>query len=59
MLLYEQTCMECGKLQKRIRVKAGQDNLLRSKQVDNCFDCSSNKLKTELINKHISFFLIN
>ena len=56
MLLYEQICLECGKLQKRIRIEPGQNNLLFLKVVDNCFDCGSDNLKTELINKHLSFF---
>ena len=55
MLLYEQTCMECGNLLKRIRVKAYQDNLLYSKQMKKCDSCGSNKLKLELINKPLTF----
>lgn len=55
MLFYKQTCLECGELQRRIRIQPGQDILLFEKEIDKCEDCGSDHLKLELINKSFYF----
>ena len=48
MLHYEQSCKDCGKLQKRIHVETYQVQKLYREMLDNCRDCGSDNLKTEL-----------
>ena len=56
MLIYEQSCMECGKIQRRFHLEAwNHERILKEQQVRKCGDCGSTKLKTERINTPKTF----